>query len=109
MEITYLSEDFAISGQIVPEDLPKIRSQGFRSLICARPDGEAADQPSFAEIQNAAQGFEMRYVPIALTGATEADHAAFAEAISDLTGPVLTYCGSGKRAGLLWQAMKDAQ
>lgn len=110
MELTHLSDGFATTGQISVEDLDAIKAQGFKAIVCARPDGEGDDQPSFAEIATAAEkiGLSVRYVPVAPTGATEADHIAFDEAMDGLSGPVLGYCRTGKRAGMLWQALQVA-
>lgn len=108
MELTHLSDGFATTWQISVEDLDAIKAQGFCAIICARPDCEGEDQPSFAEIAAAAEelGLSARYVPVAPTGATEADHAVFDKAMDGLNGPVLGYCRTGKRAGMLWQAMQ---
>lgn len=110
MEINHLSDDFGTYGQVWPDDLAEIKALGYRSLICARPDGEADGQPRFAEIQDSANalGLEIRYVPVQPSGATEADHAAFSSALAELPGPVLGYCRSGARAATLWQAEQDA-
>ena len=110
MELTHLSDEFATTGQISVEDLGTIKAQGFKAIMCARPDGEDDDQPSFADIACVAEeiGLSAKYVPLAPTGATESDHLAFEKAMDGLTGPVLGYCRSGKRAGMLWQALQSA-
>ena len=50
-----IDADFAVSGQISPEDLAKVAEAGFKSILCARPDNEEPGQPSFATISKAAQ------------------------------------------------------
>ncbi|MCC5872329.1 MAG: hypothetical protein JJU22_08045 [Gammaproteobacteria bacterium] len=66
MGIRKITEDLSVSAQITAEDLATIRKAGFRAIICNRPDGEAADQPSFEEIEAAAkaEGLSTRYLPI---------------------------------------------
>jgi sulfide:quinone oxidoreductase len=110
MEINRLSEHFSTYGQVWPDDLKEIKVLGYRALICARPDGEADDQPRFDDIKKSAKalGLEARYVPVQPSGATEVDHAAFSSALAELPGPVLGYCRSGQRAAKLWQAQQDA-
>ena len=110
MELTYLNDGFATTGQICVEDLAGIKAQGFRAIVCARPDYEGEDQPSFLEIAAAAKefGLSARYVPVVANGATQADHAAFKKALDELSGPVLGYCRTGKRAGMLWQTLQAA-
>ena len=110
MEINRRSENFSTYGQVWPDDLEEFKALGFRSLICARPDGEVDGQPLFSDIQESAKalGLQARYVPVQPSGATEVDHAAFSSALAELPGPVLGYCRSGKRASTLWQAQQDA-
>ena len=110
MEIGRLSDQFAICGQVRPNDMAAIKRLGFQSLICARPDGETEDQPLFIEIDRfaRAQGLTTLYIPVEPSGATEENHAAFANAMAELPLPVLCYCRSGQRAGKLWHAHQDA-
>lgn len=51
MDIKKLKIDLSVTPQVMIEDLPAIRERGFRSIICNRPDGEGADQPTFKEIE----------------------------------------------------------
>ncbi|MCM2550633.1 aminotransferase class V-fold PLP-dependent enzyme [Burkholderia glumae] len=99
---------FAASHQIQPDDLRAIRGAGFRAVICNRPDGESADQPAFAEIAAAARelGLDARYLPVeAADRIGEAQVDAFGAMLDALPKPVLAYCGSGRRAGLLWERL----
>jgi sulfide:quinone oxidoreductase len=49
-----LTDGLAVASQINPADVAGIAAAGYRAIICNRPDGEAADQPSFAKIAEAA-------------------------------------------------------
>ncbi len=108
MEITQISDDFSTCGQLETDDLSEVKTHGFRSLICVRPDGEQKDQPTFGKIQDCAnaQGLQARYVPVKPSGATEANHIAFSKALAELPEPVLGYCRSGQRAAMLWHARR---
>ncbi|WP_170476479.1 TIGR01244 family sulfur transferase [Ruegeria arenilitoris] len=110
MDIKKLSGQFATCGQVVPGDMDEIKKLGFKSLVCARPDGEAEGQPPFAEIDKSAraQGLSMQYIPVSPSGPTDYNHVAFAAALAELPGPVLGYCRSGQRAAKLWQAHQNA-
>jgi sulfide:quinone oxidoreductase len=101
-----LTNDLAVAPQIGVGDIAAIKAQGFRSLICNRPDGEAADQTAFAEIEAAARsaGLEVRYLPVIPGKFTSAEAAAFGAMIAELPKPVLAYCRSGSRSALLWDA-----
>jgi uncharacterized protein (TIGR01244 family) len=104
MDIRPISDKLSVSPQILPEDVSALKEQGFTSIICNRPDGEESGQPSFAQIKAAAAqaGMEAHTIPIGSSGASQADVAAFAEAVSIAPGPVLAYCRSGMRSTTLW-------
>ena len=66
MDIKRITDSLSVSGQIQPEDMAKLARRGFRAVVCNRPDGEAADQPSQKEMAAAAQaaGLEFLYLPV---------------------------------------------
>lgn len=101
------SSAFSASRQITPADLKAIHRAGFRSVICNRPDGESTDQPAFEEIAAAARelGMEARYLPVSPGHIGDAEVDAFGALIDALPKPVLAYCRSGSRAGMLWNRL----
>ncbi|MDQ2094386.1 TIGR01244 family sulfur transferase [Rhodalgimonas zhirmunskyi] len=104
MEIRKISDEIAVSPQIAPSDLKAIHAAGYRSIICNRPDGEAADQPTWQEIESAAkaEGLETRFIPISGGMVGDEDTAAFRTALMELPGPVFAYCRTGTRSTTLW-------
>lgn len=54
MELKKISPKVTVSPQIAAMDTAAIKAAGYRAIICSRPDGEGADQPSFEEIEAAA-------------------------------------------------------
>lgn len=104
MEPRTITGDLSVSAQICAEDLREIASRGYRSVICNRPDGEAADQPAYGEIEAAARaaGLEFRNMPIVAGTLSEADAAAFGAALDELPKPILAYCRTGTRSATLW-------
>ncbi len=110
MDAKTISDVFSVSPQIHPEDLQALVEQGFRALICNRPDGEGADQPVFKEIESAAAvvGLETRYVPITAGRVTDDDVAAFSAAMDALPKPVIAYCRTGTRSATLWSLSEAA-
>lgn len=104
MEIKEISPNLSVSAQIAPTDIADIAAAGFRSIICNRPDGEGADQPSFEEIEASAKeaGLEVRYIPITAGMVTDADADDFGTALRELPGPILAYCRTGTRSATLW-------
>ncbi len=104
MEAKTISEELSVGPQIAVDDLPALAEQGFRAIICNRPDGEGADQPVFQEFERAAGdlGLETRYVPVTAGKVNDDDVAAFGAAMRELPKPVLAFCRTGTRSATLW-------
>lgn len=104
MELRTIDERLSVSPQIAADDIARIKALGFRSLICNRPDGEGADQPTFEEIDRSAKaaGLETRYLPVQSGLVRDEDAAAFEGALRELPGPILAYCRTGTRSATLW-------
>ncbi|MDZ7710686.1 MAG: TIGR01244 family sulfur transferase [Roseovarius sp.] len=104
MDPHQITEDFSVSPQITPEDIPAIAAAGFRSIMCNRPDGEEPGQPDEAAVAEAARaaGLEMRAVPFTSATMTEADVTAFREALETMPKPMLAYCRTGTRCTMMW-------
>jgi uncharacterized protein (TIGR01244 family) len=102
--ITPVSPDYSASPQITREEVAEIAAMGFRSIMCNRPDGEAADQTPAAEIAAEAerQGLAFAHVPVVSGAITADDVADFEAALAALPAPVLAYCRSGARSRNLW-------
>ncbi|ALU89685.1 bifunctional protein tyrosine phosphatase family protein/NAD(P)/FAD-dependent oxidoreductase [Herbaspirillum rubrisubalbicans] len=111
MPIKPLTAKLSVSAQLMPADMAAIAHAGFKSIICNRPDGEAGDQPSFREIEQAAQtmGIQARYLPVK-PGQVDDDQAAeFDRLLDQLPAPVLAYCRSGMRSTSLWGLSQAGQ
>ena len=108
-ECKSLTPELAVSQQIAVSDAAAIAAQGFKSIICNRPDGEGADQPGFAEIAAAAAaaGVVTLHLPVASGMVTDEDAAKFGAALGELPKPVLAYCRTGTRSTTLW-ALSEA-
>lgn len=104
MEIKPLTSGLSVGAQITAGDVQAIKDAGYRAIICNRPDGEGADQPTFDEIATAAKkaGLEAVYLPIVTGKVSDADAQAFDAALTKLPGPVFAYCRTGTRSATLW-------
>lgn len=104
MERKQLTDMLSIGPQILPDDVAALKEAGFRAIICNRPDGEGADQPSQEEMALAAQaaGVEFRYLPVTPGIVTDKTADAFGKTLGELPGPVFAYCRTGTRSATLW-------
>jgi len=109
MDPKAISTQLSVSPQITVDDVTHLAGLGYRSIICNRPDGEGADQPTFEEIEAAARkaGIEARYVPVVAGKVQDSDTDAFARAMDELPKPALAYCRTGTRSATLW-SLKQA-
>jgi uncharacterized protein (TIGR01244 family) len=103
-----LDDKVLVSGQIRPDEVATLRTQGVTLIVNNRPDGEEPGQPLGVEIEEAAiaAGIDYRSVPI-IRGIGPADADAMREAISSSPGKVLAFCRSGTRSALAWALARN--
>jgi uncharacterized protein (TIGR01244 family) len=99
-----LTDAMLVSPQIGLADVAAAQAQGVTLIINNRPEGEAEDQITGAEIEAAALAAGMAYVAIPVTPGsfTQPQVDAMAQALDTAVGPVLAYCRTGTRSTLLW-------
>ncbi len=109
MAIARLSATFASTPQVTAETIAEAAAAGYKAVICHRPDGEDAGQPSFADIAAlcAAVGLAARHQPVVSGQVQDGDAVTFTEIFDALPKPVLGYCRTGTRSATLW-AMAEA-
>lgn len=109
MSLKKLDDNLTVSGQILPTDVKTLGEQGYKALICNRPDGEAANQPSKDEMEAAAQqaGLTFHYIPVTRETLSPQIAAEFGKILSETDGKVHAYCGSGARSTMLWQLSQN--
>ncbi len=109
LPFTQLNEQFAVAPQLAPADMAAVAAAGFKSVINNRPDGEGGpEQPANADIEAAARaaGLEYRYQPVNGRNIQPQDVDDFAELIDTLPQPVLAFCRTGTRSGVLWRSAR---
>ncbi|MEO1701062.1 MAG: TIGR01244 family sulfur transferase [Pseudomonadota bacterium] len=109
LEMRRLADDFAVSGQIWPEQVSELVAAGFKAVICNRPDGEAPDQPTAASIEQAVKdaGLSFYNIPVSPAGMTYENVDQTKAALAEIAGPVFAYCRSGARSTNIWQFLQD--
>lgn len=101
---TKLVEDFYISGQIGPVHIGQASTEGIKTIINLRPNGEKPGYLDAEDAADVAEDHDVKYhhLPIPMTGPNPDQVSQFAQIIDACDGPVLAHCGSGKRAAILW-------
>lgn len=104
MDIRPLSETYAVSPQITPEDVPAIAAAGFTCVICNRPDAEIPAELSGATLQAAVEAAGLRFVMNPVVGGALGMEQVDAQraAIDGTDGKVFAYCASGNRSSIVW-------
>lgn len=111
MDLRQLTPELSVSPQIGAADVAALAAQGFKALICNRPDGEGADQPGVQEIERAAAaaGLTLRYQPVESGKVLDEQGAEFGRLLAELPKPVLAYCRTGTRSATLWALSQAGQ
>ena len=111
MQYRQLDENYAVSPQIHAADVAQIKADGFKSVICNRPDNEDPGQPGHEEIQRVveAAGLAFRWVPVISGQMTQQDVDNQSAALAELEGPVFAYCRSGTRCANLFAGLNQGR
>ena len=109
MDIRKIDQTLAVTGQVRAEDFGAIAKAGYRAIVCNRPDGEAADQPMFKELERVAQkhGLQAHYLPAETGKVSDEQSRQFGRLLAELPKPVLAFCRTGMRSVTMW-AMSEA-
>ncbi len=109
MDIRNLTEAYAVSPQIVPDDVAAIKAAGFTTVIDNRPDAEIPPDLRTDALRRAVEAAGLRFVANPVVGGAISDEnvAAQRAAIDTSRGPVFAYCASGNRSSIVW-AMSQA-
>ena len=104
-----LDKDYAVSGQVLPSQIPAVAAAGFKSIVCARPDNEDHGQHSFDEVAREAEKAGLQIVHVPVSGMmSQGAFMKFERAMAEMPKPVLAYCRSGGRAASLYTMLKRA-
>lgn len=100
-----LSDDVSVAPQLDAAAMALAAAAGFKSVINNRPDFEGGpDQPTAAEVGEAAKAAGLEYVHQPVQGAYQSpeDIVRFKQLVDRLPKPVLAYCRSGARCTKLF-------
>lgn len=55
MILKRLTKDLSVGSQPAPDEISKLAREGFKAIICNRPDGEEQHQPAWAALAETAR------------------------------------------------------
>lgn len=104
-----LDNGISVSPQVQPADLAWLAAQGFKTIINNRPDGEEPNQPTSAQMQQAAQEAGLHYIhqPVISGAISQQNIDEFGTLLADAEGPVFAFCRTGTRCSALWASSGD--
>ena len=104
MDIRALTPNYAVSPQIEPSDLARIKAAGYVTIIDNRPDGEIPPHLHTPVMRAAAEALGLTFVANPVIGGqlTMDNVTAQGAAIAASSGPVFAYCASGNRSSVVW-------
>lgn len=100
-----LTNKLLVAPQIDVGDLDALSAVGINTIICNRPDGEKAGQPSSEALAAAAneRGMSFTFMPVSMKFEHGPDDiATFAQIVEGASGEVLAFCGTGRRSTNMW-------
>lgn len=109
MEITQIAPDYWISPQLTVADVAQAKEQGYTAIVCNRPDGEQAGQPTSDDIRAACKQAGLRFANLPMQGPNYTP--AMVQELKDLLAKedkVLGYCRTGNRSSVLYRATQEA-
>jgi uncharacterized protein (TIGR01244 family) len=98
-DLRRVTESFAVAPQLHAEDMAELKAQGFRHVISNRPDDEAPDGASAADVKKAAEAAGLTYVHAPFVGQPTPEAV---EAAAKAAGKTVAYCRSGTRSVTAW-------
>jgi len=102
-QIVPVTPDFAVAPQLTAADIARAGAEGYKVLVCNRPDGESPGDLQSAEAAEAAAAAGLAFHLIPFAGPPpKAAVDALRQALAEAPGPVLAYCRSGTRSITAW-------
>jgi len=103
MQITKITDGFAVSPQLAYDHMQKLADAGYKTIINNRPDGEDTAQPLSKALEKSAKkaGLSYHHIPFKPGRFTPDDQQKFKAVLRQAaqdTGPILAFCRTGMRA-----------
>ena len=99
----YMSDTYAVAPQITLEDVEALAAEGFRTIVCNRPDEEVPADICAEAVKAECERAGLNFILNPLShGTLNMDHVNLQRQATEAEAPVLAYCASGNRCSILW-------
>lgn len=100
-----MNDDITLYRQIYPRQCAPLKALGYQSIMNVRPDNETPEQPSSAQIADAAKeaGLHYYHLPVVQQSISKAAVQQFADYYKAAPKPIFMCCATGARAKKLYQ------
>ena len=104
MMLNKIIDDYVVSEQITEEDIEILKSAGFKTIFCHRPDNEEQNQVSVKTIQSKVikGGLNFVHQPVIGGQISQNDIDQFSDYYDESEKPIFAYCRTGTRSSMLW-------
>ncbi|WP_151671570.1 TIGR01244 family sulfur transferase [Nitrincola schmidtii] len=106
-----ITDDLSACAQLTQDDIKALSEQGVKTLICNRPDDEEPEQPSSASLKAYAEelGLQWFYLPVISGQVEDGQGDEFGQILAQAKTPIVAFCRSGARCGMLWALSQRKQ
>lgn len=101
LPLVQMDGDIYVTSQLTTRNLLGLRTRHITTVVDLRPDGEAADQTSSADMQKAMRYFPLlrfHYIPIPHETIPDEAVDQLGRVLAERKGGAVLYCRSGRRA-----------
>ncbi|GAB0114553.1 bifunctional protein tyrosine phosphatase family protein/NAD(P)/FAD-dependent oxidoreductase [Acidisoma sp. C75] len=104
MAFKEIDGQFWVSPQLTEADIARAAAEGFGTILCNRPDGEEAGQPSAAAMAERARSLGLGFIHLPIVPGQFPPEAVsrLRQALAAEPRPILAYCRTGTRSATLW-------
>lgn len=106
-----LTDTLSACAQLTHADIQMLAAQGVKTLVCNRPDDEDPEQPSSESLRVYAEelGMQWFFQPVISGQVEDQQGDEFADILEQAEAPIVAFCRSGARCGMLWALSQRRQ
>lgn len=105
-----VTPELSVAPQLSLDDLHAAKAEGFRTILCNRPDHEEAGQPTIDALKAGAESLGLAFLALPFSGPPSVEVIGQQGTLIEQSAkPVLAYCRSGTRSITAWALSQRGQ